>query len=200
MFLALFWCVICSFRLNMTRDIIKNLKSQFFIKCKICFFCIFILSKFFRLLMICLVISDLQEHAKPQIKAKPILFWPYFTIFCAAIDFLWDRKQKTFLIFFNQELTNRKNYRIWHFLKKIFFSYLIITLVIYDLKKPTIPHIKANDISFGPYIISFFGRINIFWDGKLWSCLIFFDSDFSTWLGKANSKILPNFQNVWICF
>ena len=64
------------------------------------------------------------------------------------------------------------------FLEKHFFSFLIITLVIYDLQKPTIPQIKAKDISFGPYFISFVTRINIFWDRKLWSCLIFFDSDF----------------------
>ena len=121
MSLALFWCIACSCRLNMTRNIIKNLKSQFFKKCKICFFfCIFILSKFFRLSIICLVISDLQECAKPQIKAIEISFWPYFIIFGAAINFLWDRKQKTFLVSFNPELTNGKNCRIWYFLKTFF--------------------------------------------------------------------------------
>ena len=31
---ALFWCIVCFYRLNMTRNMIKNLKSWFFKKCK----------------------------------------------------------------------------------------------------------------------------------------------------------------------
>ena len=48
------------------------------------YFCIFILSKFS---IICLVISDLQECAIPQIKATDILFSPYFITFGDRINF-----------------------------------------------------------------------------------------------------------------
>ena len=134
-------------------------------KIKIYNFFHFYLFHFFRFTIICQLISDLQEHAIPQSKAADILFWPYFLIFGAIIKFLWDRKQKFFLMF-DQQLINGKNCKIWHFLKNLFFSFLIITLVLYDIQKPTIPQIKAKDIWFVPNLISFLARINIFWDKK----------------------------------
>ena len=45
------------------------------------------------------------------------------------------------------------------FLKKQLFSILIISLVIFDLQKRTIPQIKALKILFWPYLIHFTARI-----------------------------------------
>ena len=81
--------------------------------------------------------------------------------------------------------------------EKYFFSFLIITLIIYDLQKPTISQIKANDISFGPYFISFVARINIFWGRKLWNCLTFFDSDFSCGFYPCSSLSLSHSPFVY---
>ena len=60
------------------------------------------------------------------------------------------------------------------FLKNHIFRFLIMSLVIFDLKRHAIPQIKAKDISFGPYSFSFLAKINILWERKWWSCLVFF--------------------------
>ena len=58
--------------------------------------------------------------------------------------------------------------------KNHIFRFLIISLVIFVLQEYTIPQIKAKDISFGPYSLSFLAKINILWERKRWNCLVFF--------------------------
>ena len=60
------------------------------------------------------------------------------------------------------------------FCLSISFRFVIISWVIFDLQEFTIPQIKAKDISFGPYSLSFLAKINILWERKWWSCLVFF--------------------------
>ena len=139
----------------------------------------FFLANFFMLVTISLVIFDLQECAIPQIKAKDTLFWPYFLSFLATINNFWDRKQWSCFILFTLNFINEKNCKICNFLKQQIFSFFIISLVIFDLQNPIIPHIKAETISFRPYFLSFLAKSNIFWARKQWSCLIFFYPDFS---------------------
>ena len=67
-----------------------------------------------------------------------------------------------------------KKWKNWHFLKKQFSSFLIISPVILDLQKRTIPQIKAKNISFWPYSIKLLAKINIFWNRKQWICLMIF--------------------------
>ena len=45
--------------------------------------------------------------------------------------------------------------------KESHFSFSSISLVIFNLKETTIPQIKAENISFGPYAFSFFATSNI---------------------------------------
>ena len=45
--------------------------------------------------------------------------------------------------------------------KNHIFRFLIKSLVIFDLQEQIIPQIKAKDISFGPYSLSFLAKINI---------------------------------------
>ena len=52
----------------------------------------FLKYQFFRFFIISVIIFDLQECTIPQIKAKEILFWPYFVRFLAKINISWDRK------------------------------------------------------------------------------------------------------------
>jgi len=47
------------------------------------------------------------------------------------------------------------------FLKKQLFSILIISLVVFELEKRTIPQIKAEDILLGPLFINFSSRMDI---------------------------------------
>ena len=136
----------------------------------------FFLANFFMLVTISLVIFDLQECAIPQIKAKDILFWPYFLSFLATINNFSDRKQRSCLILFNLNFINAKNCKVFIFLKYKIFSFFFISLVIFGLQEPNIPHFKAVNISFGPYFLSFFTTSNIFWATKQGSCLIFFCS------------------------
>ena len=157
---------------------LKNWKIDFSENFKFCNFFYFFLSNFFMLLTISLVIFDLQECAIPQIKAKDILIWPYFFSFLATINYFWDRKQWSCFILFTLNFINAKICKIWNFLKQQIFSFFIISLVIFDLQKPIIPYIKAENILSGPYFFSFLATSNIFWARKQWSCLIFFVPDF----------------------
>ena len=91
----------------------------------------------------------------------------------------------------NLKKNERKKCKYWHFLKKQFFSILIISLVILDLQGSTIPQIKAKDISFGPYSSSFLAKINILWERKWQSCLIFFYPDLTSKY-KNHSKSLES--------
>ena len=65
------------------------------------------------------------------------------------------------------------------FLKKQLFSILIISLVIFDLQKCTIPQIKALNILFWLCFIHFTARMDIWWAMKLRKCAVFFSSDFT---------------------
>ena len=71
-----------------------------------------------------------------------------------------------------------KKCKNWHFLKKQFFSFLIISPVIFDLQKRTIPQIKALNILFWPYFIHFIARMDIWWAMKPRKCPVFFSPDF----------------------
>ena len=71
-----------------------------------------------------------------------------------------------------------KKCKNWHFLKKQFFSFLIISPVIFDLQKRTIPQIKALNILFWPYFIHFIARMDIWWAMKPRKCPVFCSSDF----------------------
>ena len=82
-----------------------------------------------------------------------------------------------------------KKCKNWHFLKKQFFSFLIISPVIFDLQKRTIPQIKALNILFWPYFIHFIARMNIWWAMKPRKCPVFFAPDFSTCLISRLIKI-----------
>ena len=73
-----------------------------------------------------------------------------------------------------------KKCKNWHFLKKQFFSFLIISPVIFDLQKRTIPQIKALNILFWPYFIHFIARMDIWWAMKPRMCPGFFSSDFTS--------------------
>ena len=71
-----------------------------------------------------------------------------------------------------------KKCKNWHFLKKQFFRFLIISPVIFDLQKRTIPQIKALNILFWPYFIHFIDRMGIWWAMKPRKCPVFCSSDF----------------------
>ena len=72
-----------------------------------------------------------------------------------------------------------KELQIWHFLKNQIFRFLIKSLIIFDIQECTIPQTKAKDILFWPYFVRFLATINTLWDRRQWSCLVFFDSDFT---------------------
>ena len=98
---------------NVTRDMIKNQKIDFLKNFKFCNFLHFFLANFFMLVTISLVIFNLQKCAIPQIKAKDILFWPYFLRFLPTINNFSDRKQRSCLILFNLNFINAKNCKVW---------------------------------------------------------------------------------------
>ena len=81
-------------------------------------------------------------------------------------------KQQFFTFNFNKKCKN------WHFLKKQFFSFLIISQVIFDLQKRTIPQIEALNILFWPCFMHFTTRMDIWWAMKQTKCLVFSSSDF----------------------
>ena len=94
------------------------------------------------------------------------------------------------------------------FLKKQPFSILIISLVIFNLQKHTIHQNKAKDIGFRPNFLTFIATINIHWNRKLWSCLVFY-SDFmsffqsfsqteklKTWESKASVSVIHRYF-IW---
>ena len=80
--------------------------------------------------------------------------------------------------FFDAKFMNAKNCKIWLFLKHQFFRFFIISPIIFDLQECNIPQIKAKDILFWPYFLSFLATINDFWDRKQWSCFIIFTLEF----------------------
>ena len=87
--------------------------------------------------------------------------------------------------FFDPKFINAKKCKIAYFLRNHIFRFLIISLVIFVLQECTIPQIKAKDISFGPYSFSFLAKINILWERKRQSCLVFFYPDlrqFTRWI------------------
>ena len=61
----------------------------------------------------------------------------------------------------NGKVTENQKCKNSHFLKNQFFSFLIISLVTFELHECTIPLIKAKNISFGPYFVNFLAKINI---------------------------------------
>ena len=66
---------------------------------------------------------------------------------------------------------------MWHkltFFENHCFFFFIISLVIFGLKRLTLPQIKALQILFGPYIIIFSSKINICWEIMSRNCIIFF--------------------------
>ena len=129
-------------------------------------FCIFRLSISFRFVIIFLVIFDLQEFPIPQMKAKDISFGPCSFKFLAQINIFWDMKQWICLMIFWPRLYKCKKCKIAHFLINHIFRFLIISLLIFVLQEHTIPQIKAKDILFGPYSLSFLAKINILWERK----------------------------------
>ena len=131
----------------------------------------------FRFVIISSVIFDLQEFTIPQIKAKDISFGPYSIKFLAKINIFWNRKQWICLMIFWPRIYKCKKCKIAYFLRNHIFRFLIISLVIFVLQECTIPQIKAKDISFGPYSFSFLAKINILWERKQQSCLVFFYPD-----------------------
>ena len=80
---------------------LKNKKKWFFKKFQILQFFALFSVKFFHFCNLSLVIFDLQECAIPQIKAKDILFWPYFLSFLATINIFWERLPWSCLILLN---------------------------------------------------------------------------------------------------
>ena len=72
----------------------------------------FLKYQFFRFFIISLIIFDLQECTIPQVKAKDLLFWPYFVRFLAKINTSWYRKTWSCLVLFYSD-----------FRKQLIFSY-----------------------------------------------------------------------------
>ena len=91
-----------------------------------------------------------------------------------------------------------KKLQIWNFLKNQFFRILIISKVTFDLEECTIPKIKAKNVSFGPYFVNFWAKLNILWERKQWSCLIFFDPDFILKLASVFHHV-PSFGLKQLC-
>ena len=54
-----------------------------------------------------------------------------------------------------------KKLQNFKFFEKSIFVLLIISLATFDLQEHTIPQIKAENISFEPYVLNFFAKINI---------------------------------------
>jgi len=80
----------------------------------------------------------------------------------------------------------QKSCKIWHFLKNRFFGFLMISPVIFEIQKRTIPQIKAKNKLIGHYFIIFIATSDIFWTLMWWKCIIFFSSDF---ISKFQYKI-----------
>ena len=59
------------------------------------------------------------------------------------------------------------------FFEKSTFQFFIITRVVFDLKRRTIPQIKHLNILFWPYLLIFRARSVIWWDTKWKKCLVF---------------------------
>ena len=78
---------------------------------------------------------------------------------------------------------------------KQLFSILIISPVIFELQKRTIPQIKAWNILFWPYFIHFIARMGIWWAMKSRKCPVFFAPDFMSHL-KNVYKIWTNSMDV----
>ena len=89
----------------------------------------------------------------------------------------------------------------WHFLKKWFFSFLIISQVIFDLQKRTIPQIEALNISFWPCLMHFTTRMDIWWAMKQRKCLVFSSSDFTfkfCWFMVIQAQIWNLHEKLWL--
>ena len=175
MSLALIWGIVRSCRTIMTRDMIKNLKIWFLKKCKILHFFASIKSgsKNHETNSLLSILTNIDFGQKfEKIRSR----WNVFSFNLRYSKFLWvkydqryDYKPER-----NWQTKNAKKCKIWHFLKNHIFRFLIISLVIFDLQEHIIPQIKAKDISFAPYSFSFLAKINILWERKWWSCLVFF--------------------------
>ena len=63
---------------------------------------------------------------------------------------------------FNLNFINAKRNVKFMIFEKTIFSFFIISLVIFDFQETTIPQIKAENISFGPYAFTFLATSNIF--------------------------------------
>ena len=88
------------------------------------------------------------------------------------------------------DIIEMQKMQILHFLKNQLFSILIISLVIFDLQKHTIPQIKAWNILFWPYFIHFTARMGIWWAMKPRKCAVFCSTDFTCKvLGYYNKNI-----------
>ena len=92
-----------------------------------------------------------------------------------------------------------KKCKNWHFLKKQFFSFLIISPLIFDLQKRTIPQHKALNILFWSYFIHFTARMGIWWTMKPRKCAVFCSSDFNRFINvallcKGNSLVVYRIQ------
>ena len=112
MFKALIWGIVHFCRSNITRDMIKILKSSFFKKqfftinfSKKCKNWHFLKKTVFQVLIISLVIFDLEKSAIPQIKALNILFWPCFIHFTARINIWWATKPRKCAVFCSSDFT-----------------------------------------------------------------------------------------------
>ena len=81
-----------------------------------------------------------------------------------------------------------KKWKNWHFLKKQFSSFLIISPVLFDLQKRAIPQNKAWNILFWPYLMIFSNLMNIFWTMLTQSCAVFFYPDF-TWPREPEDEV-----------
>ena len=90
-----------------------------------------------------------------------------------------------------------KKCKNWHFLKKQFFSFLIISPVIFDLQKCTIPHIKALTIQFWPYFIHFIARMGIWWAMKPRKCPVFFSPDFTFIWNRCLASLWREMRSLW---
>ena len=179
MFLALILGIVHSCRSNVTLDMIKKLKNWFFKKFQILQFFAFMKFRLKRMRQLhCFLSEKLLLVAKKNWENK-------VKIKCLAL--IWGiahfcRSNMTKDIVKSMKKLDRKKCKklqIWNFLKNQFFRILIISKVTFDLEECTIPKIKAKNISFGPYFVNFLAKLNILWERKQWSCLIFFVPDFS---------------------
>ena len=66
-----------------------------------------------------------------------------------------------------------KNVQNWFLIKCQFWMFLMISPVIFDLQRRTIPQINPLNISLWPSFILFRARIDMFWDMEPNKCIIF---------------------------